>query len=76
MLHPVNGTASARSKAGEGRQKIGILFKIAFFNLLGSWGKRKLREVILGRVTGDNVSPAVRKFWGVYRLNSQEYPAA
>jgi pimeloyl-ACP methyl ester carboxylesterase len=47
---------------GVGRQKIGILFKIAFFNLFGSWGKRKLREAILGRMTGDDVSPAVRKF--------------
>lgn len=47
---------------GIGRQKIGILFKIAFFNLFGSWGKRRLREAILGRMTGNAVSPAVRRF--------------
>ncbi len=48
---------------GIGRQKIGILFKVAVFALLGSWGRRKLREAILGRMTGDDVSPALRKFW-------------
>src|SRR5215469_11632861 len=34
---------------GVGRQKVGILLKIALFNLFGAWGKRKLREMILGR---------------------------
>jgi pimeloyl-ACP methyl ester carboxylesterase len=47
---------------GVGRLKIGILFKIAIFHLFGSWGRRKLREAILGPMTGGDVSPAVRKF--------------
>ncbi|HWE48555.1 MAG TPA: alpha/beta hydrolase [Bryobacteraceae bacterium] len=47
---------------GIGRQKTGILFKVAVFSLFGSWGKRKLREAILGRMTGGDVSPARRKF--------------
>jgi pimeloyl-ACP methyl ester carboxylesterase len=47
---------------GVGRQKIGILFKVAFFNLCGSWGKRKLREAILGRIIEGDMSPAMRKF--------------
>lgn len=38
---------------GVGRQKIGILFRIALFNLFGAWGKRKLREAILGRLPDD-----------------------
>jgi pimeloyl-ACP methyl ester carboxylesterase len=48
--------------SGIGRQKIGILFKIAFFSLCGAWGKRKLREAILGRMTRGDVSPAMHKF--------------
>jgi pimeloyl-ACP methyl ester carboxylesterase len=53
---------------GVGRQKIGILFKVAFFNLSGSWGKRKLREAILGRVTGGDVSPAIRRLAEFFAL--------
>jgi pimeloyl-ACP methyl ester carboxylesterase len=53
---------------GIGRQKIGILFKVAFFNLCGSWGKRKLREAILGRMPDGEVSPAMRKFGEFFAL--------
>lgn len=49
------------SLPGIGRQKVGILLKIAFFKRCGDWGTRKLREAILGRPAGD-VSPAARKF--------------
>lgn len=52
---------------GVGRQKIGILFKIALLNLFGAWGKRKLREAILGALPHD-ASPAVRKFGELFAL--------
>ena len=53
---------------GVGRQKIGILFKIAIFNLLGPWGKRQLREAVLGRVDSGEVSPAMRMFGELFEL--------
>ncbi|HEY6845470.1 MAG TPA: alpha/beta hydrolase [Terracidiphilus sp.] len=53
---------------GVGRQKIAILFKVAFFNLCGSWGKRKLRDTILGPMTKADVSPAMRKFGEFFAL--------
>jgi pimeloyl-ACP methyl ester carboxylesterase len=53
---------------GVGRQKIAILFKIAFFNLCGSWGMRKLRDTILGPMTKADVSPAMRKFGEFFAL--------
>jgi len=56
---------------GVGRQKIGILFKIAFFNLCGSWGKRKLREAILGQKTPTDVPPTMRKFGELFALIHQ-----
>jgi pimeloyl-ACP methyl ester carboxylesterase len=52
---------------GVGRQKIGILFKIALFNLFGTWGKRKLREAVLGPLPND-ASPAIRKFGEFFAL--------
>ena len=53
---------------GVGRQKIGILFKVVFFNLFGSWGKRNLREAILGRTTAGDLTPAMRKFGELFAL--------
>ena len=44
---------------GVGRQKIGVLFKIAVFNLFGPWGKRRLREAVLGPVDRGEVSSAI-----------------
>ena len=46
---------------GVGRQKIAILLKGVVLSLCGAWGKRKLRESILGRTAGD-APPAARKF--------------
>lgn len=46
---------------GVGRQKMAILLKAAILGVCGSWGKRKLRESILGRMPSD-ASPALRKF--------------
>jgi pimeloyl-ACP methyl ester carboxylesterase len=53
--------------AGVGRQKTAILFKLLLLSLCGVWGRRKLREEILGRVPPD-VSPGVRKFWDYFAL--------
>jgi pimeloyl-ACP methyl ester carboxylesterase len=52
---------------GVGRQKIGILFKVALFSLCGAWGKRALRTAILGQMPAD-VSPAARKFGEFFAL--------
>jgi pimeloyl-ACP methyl ester carboxylesterase len=47
--------------SGIGHQRVAILFKIAFLNMCGAWGKRKLRALILGTVPAD-ASSAARKF--------------
>jgi pimeloyl-ACP methyl ester carboxylesterase len=49
------------SPAGVGRQKTGILFQVILLRMLGNWGIRKLREMILGRASTD-ASPAARAF--------------
>jgi pimeloyl-ACP methyl ester carboxylesterase len=49
------------SPAGVGRQKTGILFQVILLRMLGNWGIRKLREMILGHASTD-ASPAVRAF--------------
>ncbi|HVT40060.1 MAG TPA: alpha/beta hydrolase [Gemmatimonadaceae bacterium] len=49
------------SPGGVGRQKISILFKMTVLRMCGAWGKRRLREMILGRSPTD-APPAVRKF--------------
>lgn len=53
---------------GVGRQRTGILFKIASLSLFGSWGKRKLIEAVLGRVEESDVSPALREFGELFEL--------
>ena len=53
---------------GVGRQKFGILFKVVFFNLCGDWGKRKLREAILGRMPAGEASLASRRFGEFFAL--------
>jgi len=60
------------SPAGVGRQKIGILFKVAFFKLFGSWGTKKLREAILGRPP-ENPTPAVQKLLEFVALIHQNF---
>jgi pimeloyl-ACP methyl ester carboxylesterase len=47
--------------SGVGRQKIGILFKMIPLRMLGPWGTRRLREIILGRASPD-ASPAAAEF--------------
>ena len=46
---------------GIGRQKVGIVFATLVLRLCGGWGKRKLRERILGRWPADP-PPAVKAF--------------
>jgi pimeloyl-ACP methyl ester carboxylesterase len=47
---------------GVGRQKLAILFKVLFLSLCGSWGKRKLRETVLGPKAAGTITPAMRNF--------------
>ncbi len=46
---------------GVGRQKVAIVFKTLLLRRFGSWGKKKLREAILGRAPADP-PPALRPF--------------
>ncbi|HWF08506.1 MAG TPA: alpha/beta hydrolase [Bryobacteraceae bacterium] len=46
---------------GIGRQKLGIVFATIALRLCGTWGKRKLRERILGRPPS-NASPGLKAF--------------
>ena len=49
------------SPGGVGRQKVGIIFKTIALMMCGAWGRRKLREMILGRMPAE-MSPAARHF--------------
>jgi pimeloyl-ACP methyl ester carboxylesterase len=57
---------------GIGRQKIGILFKMIPLRMLGHWGTRKLREMILGRAPA-NASPAIERFTGFISLIHENF---
>jgi len=46
---------------GVGRQKLSIVFKSIALRMLGAWGKRKTRELILGRAPA-NPFPAMQPF--------------
>jgi pimeloyl-ACP methyl ester carboxylesterase len=46
---------------GVGRQKIGIVFKTIPLRMLGSWGTRRARELVLGRAPA-NPAPALQYF--------------
>jgi pimeloyl-ACP methyl ester carboxylesterase len=46
---------------GVGRQKLSIVFKTIALRMLGSWGKHKTSELILGRAPA-NPSPAMQSF--------------
>jgi pimeloyl-ACP methyl ester carboxylesterase len=46
---------------GVGRQKIGIALAAILLRMCGPWGKRKTREMVLGR-TPANLPPAIQKF--------------
>lgn len=52
------------SPGGIGKQKVGILFKMIFFSVLGNWGRRKLRETILGQLSFD-VTPNAKRLLGL-----------
>jgi pimeloyl-ACP methyl ester carboxylesterase len=52
---------------GVGRQKIGIVFKTIPLRILGSWGRRKAGELVLGRAPA-NPSPAARYFMDFFAL--------
>lgn len=52
---------AAMCPAGIGRQKIGIVFKTIPLRLLGTWGKRKAAELVLGRAP-ENPTPAMQYF--------------
>jgi pimeloyl-ACP methyl ester carboxylesterase len=47
--------------AGLGRQKMSVLVKVIALRMLGRWGTRKAREMILGRAPA-KVSPAIQHF--------------
>jgi len=47
--------------AGVGRQKFGIVFKTIPLRMLGNWGNRKAKELVLGRAPA-NLPPAVQAF--------------
>ncbi len=49
------------SPGGMGRQKVGIICKTIALMMCGAWGRRKLRELILGRAPTE-MSPAARHF--------------
>ena len=39
--------------SGVGRQKMGIVFRLIVLRMLGAWGRRKAREMVLGRAAAD-----------------------
>jgi pimeloyl-ACP methyl ester carboxylesterase len=53
--------------AGVGRQKMGFLFKMLFLRLLGTSGRRKSAELVLGRAPA-TPSPAVKAFGDFLQL--------
>jgi pimeloyl-ACP methyl ester carboxylesterase len=57
---------------GVSRQKISILFKMIPLLMLGAWGTRKLREMILGR-SPDNPPPALQYFMNFVSLIHQNF---
>ncbi|HUI79606.1 MAG TPA: alpha/beta hydrolase [Bryobacteraceae bacterium] len=58
--------------AGVGRQKIGTALKVALLSICGAWGKRKAREMILGRAPS-NPSPGVEAFINFMLLIQQNF---
>jgi pimeloyl-ACP methyl ester carboxylesterase len=57
---------------GVGRQKFSIAFKAIALRMCGRWGKRKAREMILGRASGE-ASPAVRYFMDFVSLIHEHF---
>lgn len=52
---------------GIGKQRVGFAFRILPLMLLGRWGRRKARELVLGR-TPPNASPAMERAAEYFRL--------
>ncbi len=57
---------------GIGRQKIGFLFRILPLLLLGSRGRRKAAELVLGRMPAD-ASPAARRMAEFFQLIHENF---
>jgi pimeloyl-ACP methyl ester carboxylesterase len=57
---------------GVGRQKLSIVFKTIPLRMLGAWGTRKARELVLGRAPA-NPSPAVQYFIDFMSLIHQNF---
>jgi pimeloyl-ACP methyl ester carboxylesterase len=57
---------------GVGGQKIGIVFKTIPLRMLGAWGTRKARELVLGRGPA-NPSPAIQYFMNFVSLIHQNF---
>jgi pimeloyl-ACP methyl ester carboxylesterase len=58
--------------AGVGRQKIGIVFKTIALRMLGASGRRKARELVLGRAPR-NPSPALQYFMKFMSLIQENF---
>jgi pimeloyl-ACP methyl ester carboxylesterase len=58
--------------SGLGRRKMSVLFKVVALRMLGRWGARKAREMILGRAPA-KVSPAVQHFIGFVSLIHEQF---
>jgi pimeloyl-ACP methyl ester carboxylesterase len=57
---------------GIGRQQVSFPFKALGLAMLGPWGKRKLREMILGRAPA-KLPPAIKKFSEFMALIQQSF---
>ena len=63
---------AAMCPGGIGRQRVGIVLATLVLRMCGSWGKRKLRERILGRAPA-NPSPPVKAFMDFVALMHQHF---
>jgi pimeloyl-ACP methyl ester carboxylesterase len=57
---------------GVGRQKVAVLFKLLFLQMLGKSGKRRAAELVLGRPPA-NPSPAIKAFGDFLTLIAQTF---
>jgi len=57
---------------GVGRVKVEVVLKLLPLQMLGSWGKRKASEVVLGRAPA-NPSPALQSFLQFFQLIQENF---
>jgi pimeloyl-ACP methyl ester carboxylesterase len=57
---------------GVGRVKVEVVLKLLPLQMLGSWGKRKASEVVLGRAPS-NPSPALQSFLQFFQLIQENF---